>query len=182
MDVIELKLESDVSKIELLTYKNVKNLEKVKEDVEALEEILHEKKQRSPMRLYNDDFRFFKKMIYTEQANLPYKDRAGCRSQRELKKKGGAGRKKSPKRKVGGVVSSISNSNIHVNMEIKGKNGKGDRLARTLPARSAAGASRDGFEDGFDAEIKVQKLKKEMNSGKEYVLIPSDFYNQLVSL
>ena len=60
---IEEKLDSDLSRVSRLIKKNNKNFSLAKNNILALEKLLIDGRKRSPMKLYRDDFRFFKKMI-----------------------------------------------------------------------------------------------------------------------
>lgn len=147
--------------------KNLRNLKKCKKGVKKLEETLNDSRQRSSMRLYNDDFRFFKEM-------WPEKTRLSKSSPVKLRRKS---RNRSSKRLANTDGKYLQKKRKYRNSSSKLRRSlrKSSTLKRVKKRKRAF--SNDDMKSGI-LPIQLENKKKDVG---DYILMPSGVYQNLVN-
>lgn len=174
MDYIQLKFDTRLKKVEKLIKKNLRNLKRAKKKVKKMEEIILPSRKASAVRLHNDDFRFFREMVFENQArgskSSPVKRGSKSRSRNK--------RRRSLKKSISRFAGSEK-----VMKKIRYLSGSRERMSlRNL--RSSLGKQGRKFRSNERVNHKVLPIHLEDRKQQvgDFVLMPKGMYKNLVSV
>lgn len=172
LDYIQLKFDTRLKKVEKLIKKNLRNLKKAKKKVKKIEDFITPSRKASAVRLHNDDFRFFREMVFDNKGRMSKSSPVKRGSKSKARKKRGSSLKRG--------ISRFTGSD-RVMKKIKYLSKSKERSSLRKIASNLSGQARFRSNERANQRIVPIHLEDRKKEVGDFILMPKRMYKDFVS-